>query len=87
MRSSFDEDRGIQTVTIDMTGESEDKKFSFELRRGKQVEKIQVSFKVAGESTKESHSFLSFSLDWSEYLIVIMGVVFVVLVYIQHISE
>lgn len=86
IRSTFDSDKGVQTVAIDMSGENVDKSWSFELAKGRQVDQIEVSFKVDGEGHQESHSFISFSMDWPEYLIIIMAVVFAVLCFFQHIT-
>jgi hypothetical protein len=46
---------------------------------------VHVSFKTSGEG--EEHSFISLSLDWPEYLIILMAVVFGVLCFIQYYTE
>jgi hypothetical protein len=86
IRSNFDESLNIQTISIDMSGEAVDKNWELELSNGEQRERIEISYKHNGESA-ESHSFFSLSLDWPEYLIILMAIVFGILCFIQYYSE
>ena len=87
VKSTFDGERGLQTVTIDMSGAEGEQSWEVELMGEKKSEVVRVSFKASGEGETQQHSFISLSLDWPEYLIILMALVFGVLCFIQYYTE
>lgn len=57
------------------------------MSNGQQQEKISIIFNKTGEAAVDDHSFISFSMDWPDYVIVIMGLTFGTLCILQYYSE
>lgn len=75
----------MQTISFDMGGEKEEKVWWIEVGNGELREKVSIAYRFVGEQA--GHNFLSLSLDWPEYLIILMAIVFGILCIIQYYSE
>lgn len=57
------------------------------MSNGEQRQNISISFNKTDEAAADNHSFLSFSMDWPDYVIVIMALTFGSLCIMQYYSE
>ncbi|MCB0368147.1 MAG: hypothetical protein KDD45_01595 [Bdellovibrionales bacterium] len=86
VNSNFNDYNKIQTINIDMSTHSGDKTWYLELECRGQREEVKFVFSEKSEENKsdKDRSVLSFNLDWPDYLIFLMAVVFAVTIYIQN---
>lgn len=61
-----------------------EKKWTLEISSGDQIEQILIVFDPV---EKVEPSFWSFNLDWPDYLIIGMALVFAIICYIQYSSD
>lgn len=57
------------------------------MSNGEHREKIPIFFNKTGEAAVDNHSFISFSMDWPDYVIAIMASTFGLLCFMQYYSE
>lgn len=83
--SKYNQDSSLQTIFIDMSAEEKDAIWWLELSCEGQKEEVKVMF--SKDNQGKEHSFWSFNLDWPDYLILAMAVVFITICLIQYFSE